>query len=82
MSSQDPIGLGTKFEMNTLRWLREADPGNPRHLLDYLGDRHDHLVTGQPQEVAPQLLTRHSDRIGLWVSYDPVAGGPAFYPTD
>lgn len=82
MSDSGLIGLGTEFEMDTVRWLREAGSGNPRHSLDYLSRRYDLLVTGRSEEVAPQLLTRHSGQRGLWVSYDPVADGSAFYPTD
>jgi len=62
-SPDELIGLGTRFEMDTLSYLRQIK--NPKTALAYLVRRYDILV-GAKKAFAPQLLTRHANTRGYW----------------
>ena len=62
MSDEDLIGLGTNFEMDTLRELRKMSV--PEESLDYLADRYDTLVLDIGGILVCDLLARHANMIG------------------
>ena len=63
-TTDELIGLGTQFETETIRRLRMLD--DPKGALDYLSERYDSLLGRNSISFAPELLTRHANRVGYW----------------
>ena len=63
-TTEELIGLGTQFEMETIRRLRMLE--DSKEALDYLSEKYDSLLGRDSISFHSKLLTRHVNRIGYW----------------